>query len=279
VRSPDSNADPDVAEPHSAERAVRLLDDLHLRANDVEHFRLALTHRSVAHELRSAGDIEANPVSQSNERLEFLGDAVLGFVVARELYQRFPQATEGELTSRRVSLVRAEQLVTWARSINLGEYLHLATGERISDSNRDRILAGAFEALIGAITLDAGIDAVRAFILTFLERDIDNALAANIAANPKGQLQEYLQEHYREPPIYRIIGVEGPEHARTFTAEVLVDGQPIGSGIGESKRIAEQAAADQALDLLEGRSLAKPRSGIRKRRRPRPVKGKAQEHG
>jgi ribonuclease-3 len=159
--------------------------------------------------------------------------------------------------------------VSWARSINLGDALYLAQGERISESNRDRMLSGAFEALIGAIALDQGIAAATEFVQRFLNDDVEASLAEGIAANPKGKLQEYAQEHYRAAPIYRIIGEEGPDHARTFTAEVLVNGQTAGSGTGESKRAAEQAAAAMALLEIE----SPDRSGTVRKRRKRSAKG------
>lgn len=271
--------DPQIESAEIDDRVDRLSARLGLEFANPALLRLALTHRSVIHELRSAGDGLGEVSELSNERLEFLGDSVLGFIVAQAVYDRFPVATEGELTSRRVSLVRAEQLVTWARSINLGEFIYLAQGERITDGSRDRILAGGFEALIGAITVDQGLDAAQIFVTRFLEQDIDSALAANIAANPKGQLQEYLQEHYRKPPVYRIIDVTGPEHARIFTAEVLADGQPLGTGAGESKRSAEQAAADQALLHLNQRRGPAKVKVPRKIRGGRPVKGNESENG
>jgi ribonuclease-3 len=263
-----------AADDH-ADNAARLADAIGVAFHDLDLLRLALTHRSVAHELRAQGPhMELPPSLRSNERLEFLGDAVLGYLVADDLYRRFPDAPEGDLTSRRVALVRAERLVSWARSINLGDYVYLATGERVSDSDRDRILSGGFEALIGAITLDQGVAATAAFMQPFLDADAAGSLEEWVAANPKGQLQEYVQEHYRQPPIYRIIDAEGPDHARIFTAEVLIDETVIGSGSGESKRLAEQAAAAEALDQL--RQPRAPKAGrptVRKRRKPRAPKG------
>jgi ribonuclease-3 len=240
---------------------------------DINLLRLALTHRSVAHELRSAAPhLELPPALRSNERLEFLGDSILGYIVANDLYERFPEATEGDLTSRRVALVRAERLVTWARAINLGDYLYLAQGERISESNRDRMLSGAFEALIGAIALDGGIEAASAFVQRFLDSDVEASLEEGIAANPKGQLQEYAQEHYRHAPLYRIIAEDGPDHARTFTAEVVVNDDVLGTGEGESKRAAEQAAAAMALIHIGSTQTTRAAGTVRKRRK-RTVKG------
>jgi ribonuclease-3 len=270
---------PQPADDQTDDRVENLARRLGLSFTDPGILRLALTHRSVVHELRMSGDQFGADSQLSNERLEFLGDSVLGYVVAKAVYERFPLATEGELTARRVSLVRAEQLVIWARSIDLGSSIYLAQGERITEGSRDRILANSFEALVGAITIDQGISAAQDFMARFLERDIDNALEANIAANPKGQLQEYLQELYRQPPVYRIVDVTGPEHARIFTAEVLADGQSLGTGAGESKRSAEQAAADQA--LLHLNQLGRPESTkqVRTRRGITRVKGTTSAHG
>jgi len=234
------------------DRPARLADSLNLTFADLDLLRLALTHRSVIHDLQLSVPDLVVPIGQrSNERLEFLGDAVLGYIVASDLYARFPDASEGDLTSRRVALVRAERLVAWARTIDLASYLYLAQGERITDSGRDRILAGAFEAVIGAITLDAGMEAARDFVLRFLDRDVDLSLAEGIAANPKGRLQELVQERYRLPPVYGILLEEGPAHARTFTAVVSVRGEEIARGLGASKRDAEQAAAGAALRILD----------------------------
>ena len=244
------------------DRPAQLADALGLAFTDLDVLRLALTHRSVIHDLQLSVPDLVVPIGQrSNERLEFLGDAVLGYVVASDLYERFPDASEGDLTARRVALVRAERLVAWARTIDLASYLYLAQGERITDSGRDRILAGAFEAVIGAIAIDVGMEAARRFVLSFLDRDVDLSLAEGIAANPKGRLQELVQERFRVPPVYGIVLEEGPAHARTFTAVVLVKGEEIARGVGASKRDAEQAAAGAALLILDrpdARSSAVP---------------------
>ncbi len=261
-------------------RPEALARSLGLAFRDPGLLRLALTHRSVAHEIRSVDPAsDEGPATRSNERLEFLGDAVLGYLVAADLYARYPDAPEGDLTSRRVALIRGERLVSWARIINLGDYLYLAQSEKISESNRDRILSGAFEALIGAIMLDGGIEAAAAFISPFLDADAAGALDEDWAANPKGRLQEVVQERFREPPIYQIIEETGPDHARTFTAEVIVNGLSAGIGTGESKRLAEQAAAGQALERLGVQSGPQQVAPVRKRRRPADVKGTAERNG
>ena len=168
--------------------------DIH--AKDLELFRTSLTHRSAAGE-RWRSEIDG-PSTTSNERLEFYGDAILGAVVAEYLYNRFPDATEGTLTRRRSALVRSEQLTAWARELKLEDYLYLAQSERIAEGGKDRLLAGAFEAMIGAIVIDQGVDYVITFIHDLLDRDVDRVLAGVKYANPKGQLQELTQNRHRE---------------------------------------------------------------------------------
>lgn len=238
-----------IAEPAPGEdNPERLADQLGLSFRNLDVLRQALTHRSVLHDW--VDEIPGTPAPLSNERLEFLGDAVLGMVVAEDLYYHFPEATEGELTQRRVALVRAEQLVTWAREIELGNYLYLGQGEKITDGTRDRMLATAFEAVIGAITVDRGLRAAKTFLRRFLRRDRDRILAEIEHANPKGRLQELAQQRYRESPIYRMIQIDGPAHARVFTAEVTLAGHVLATGIGVSKRDAEQEAARAGLANL-----------------------------
>ncbi len=188
----------DLAPAPGEDNPERLAAALGITMRNPELLRLALTHRSVVHEW--AGAVPGVPAPQSNERLEFLGDAILGAIVADELYRRFPEATEGELTARRAVLVRAEQLVRWAREINLGDYLYLAQGERVSGSARDRMLAGAFEALVGAMFLDRGWSGAKRFLRPFLKRALSQAVATHEHANPKGRLQEIAQVRFRQAP-------------------------------------------------------------------------------
>ncbi len=222
--------------------------------NDPQLLRLALTHRSVLQDWLQLGEVDA--VMQSNERLEFLGDAVLGAIVAERLYMVDPVADEGTLTRHRVALVRAEALVRWAREMHLDEALYLGTGERVSSSARDRMLAGAFEALVGAIHLDQGREAAAAFVNDLLDRDMDALLAEEISSNPKGQLQEAVQERGLDQPVYATIGESGPDHAREFTVEVSVNGEAFGTGTGRSKRAAQQEAARAALLAIAARDQA-----------------------
>lgn len=220
-----------------------------VRFGDLYLLRLALTHRSVLHEWTQHGDIDAR--MQSNERLEFLGDAVLGLVTAERLYNTLPDAPEGVLTRSRVALVRAETLVQWAHSLGVPDAIYMGTGEAITDSVRDRILAGTMEAIIGAVYLDQGRDAASSFINTFLDSQHDSFDMDESIANPKGRLQEVVQEHKLDQPLYEIVAEDGPDHARVFTVEVLVNGQNLGRGTGRSKREAQQVAARQALLAID----------------------------
>lgn len=236
----------------------RLAASLGLTFRNIDLLRLALTHRSVLHDWANVmPNSPVPPVNrQSNERLEFLGDAVLSFVVADYLYHRYPDSPEGLLTSKRVSLVRAERLVRWAREINLADYLYLGQGERVTEGTRDRMLAGAFEAIIGALTIDRGLRETRRFLRAFIDRDEAEMLSELRDANPKGRLQELMQEKYRLPPVYKTLSEDGPAHARIFTAEVSINDQPLGVGTGVSKRDAEQAAAVVALAAIDAESRA-----------------------
>jgi ribonuclease-3 len=234
---------PDAA----AEQALQ--ERIGVRFHDPMLLRLALTHRSVLNDWQNLGSVDAT--MQSNERLEFLGDAVLGAVVAEYLYRAEPEADEGALTRSRVAIVRAETLVRWAREAGLQDCLYLGTGERVTESVRDRMLAGAWEALIGAIHLDQGADAAAEFVLGYLERDGDSIRLAEGDANPKGRLQEILQERAIPAPEYVTLVATGPDHAREFTEAVFVDGEQLGVGTGRSKRMAQQEAARQAIVALD----------------------------
>lgn len=238
------------AAPKPQTNVDRFLRAMKIEAKDAELFRTALTHRSAAGDRWR--DEKDGPAVTSNERLEFYGDAVLGVVVAEYLYTRYPDATEGTLTRRRSALVRAEQLTAWARMMKLEEYLYLAQSERIAEGGKDRLLAGAFEAMIGAITIDQGVDVVVKFIHDLLDRDVDRVLAGVKFANPKGQLQELTQNRHQSAPTYQTVSMEGPAHQRIFEVEVRFHGVPLATGSGASKRAAEEAAATEALKLIRG---------------------------
>ncbi len=238
-----------AAVPARDERLEQAMASLGIRFRHPHLLRQALTHLSYVHErsrsLRTA-------VEEANERLEFLGDAVLELVVSEFLYRRFPNASEGELTAYRAALVRTPTLARWARRLGLESLLYLGRGEepRPGRPVRERILAGAFEAVLAAIYLDRGIRATRAFLQRLLMEEADGLITVGQDENYKGRLQELTQERLHITPVYRTIAVTGPAHQRTFTAEVLIGERPYGVGHGPSKRAAEQEAARRALERL-----------------------------
>jgi ribonuclease-3 len=189
----------------------------------------------------------------SNERLEFLGDAVLGFVVASELYSRFPDFSEGELTKLRSALVRGETLTRIALSLQLGDYLYLGHGEEESGGrSRSRNLSCTLEAVIGAVFLDQGLDIAKGFILKLLGSELDGVVEDKFAADYKSELQQVIQSEHKITPVYRTIEEMGPDHAKIFTVEVLAGDSVLGRGCGRSKRAAETDAARHALQGLTG---------------------------
>lgn len=241
---------------------ARLLAALNIEGRSIELYRTALTHRSAA----GIAFIDDEPSAESNERLEFLGDALIGAYSADELYRRFPDEPEGILTRRRTAIVRTEQLAAWAQEIDLDAFMYLAPGERASASGRDRILAGAYEALIGAIYLDRGSRLAREFFTRQLRRDLATVLAGVESSNPKGRLQEITQDLFRRAPAYRTIDAQGPAHARHFTVEVRFDGEVLATGEGSSKRSAEEAAATAALAIIDAQGTGVLNSRTHSRR-------------
>jgi ribonuclease-3 len=201
----------------------------------------ALTHRSYVNE---------NPLAvEDNERLEFLGDAVLDFIVGAWAYNRFPEMPEGDLTKMRSALVRNEQLAKFARKLDLGHALRLGRGEAASGGqDRDNLLGSAFEALIGALFLDAGLGRVEAFVHPILEEAREFIL--NEIHDPKSKLQEWAQSQKLGSPRYRVLGTSGPDHAVVFEMVVEIAGEVKGHGSGTSKSYAEHAAAQDALNTL-----------------------------
>ncbi len=186
-----------------------------------------------------------------NERLEFVGDALLSLVVAEKLYYELPHFGEGELTEIRISLIRQETLAQLASTLKLGDYLILGKGEESTDGRqRPTNLADAFEALIGAIFLDQGLGAARDFILTELGSQLEKAKAEGVGRNYKALLQEFTQAKYKQLPTYRVVEASGPDHDKGFTVEVALGDKILGMGSGKSKRAAEMEAARSAWEKL-----------------------------
>ena len=187
----------------------------------------------------------------SNERLEFLGDAVLGFVITEKLYQDFPHFTEGELTRVRATLVRGDTLAHIATTIRLGDYLYLGKGEEASGGRyKPTNLAGTLEALIAAVFLDQGLVTARDFILTLLNEELQKIVSQGVEVDYKTQLQELIQSRQQPTPVYYVIEAAGPDHDKRFTVEVRVGDTVLGKGAGKSKRLAETEAARLALEQL-----------------------------
>ena len=223
-----------------------LEDALGYRFREPALLREALRHSSYANEHRGGE-------AASNERLEFLGDSVLGFVTAEFLFRSRPEAPEGELTRLRARLVCEESLYGVARTLGLGQYLCLGRGEEAGGGReRASILADATEAVIAAVYLDGGIEAAEALIHRVLLDDAEETRAAEQRRDYKTALQEFVQRTPGQALSYRLAGESGPDHAKTFTVTVLLDGAPAGTGSGHSKKEAEQMAARDALARLGG---------------------------
>jgi ribonuclease-3 len=214
------------------------------RFKDQALLQKALTHSSHAHERRTAED---------NEQLEFLGDAVLGFVISDSLYRQYPDFSEGELSRLKGFFVSAANLVKYAEQLNLGRYLHLGRGEeKTGGRSKQALLVDAFEAVLGAMYLDGGLDSPRELILRFVGTQISEIGGiSGQFLDFKTALQEFLQSRSLGPCLYTLTGEAGPAHQKLFTVEVEFQGDIIARGIGLTKRAAEQAAAKEALEVLK----------------------------
>lgn len=211
--------------------------------------KLALMHRSYLNEKSNA--------HESNERLEFLGDAVLGLTVADYLYRTYPDISEGELTDLRSALVRRETLSKWAKSFEVGRFLFLGKGEAATGGReRPQILAATFEAILGALFLEQGLDAVRTWLIPQVEVELKEILAEGRHRDYKSRLQETAQRLYHVPPVYTVVGESGPEHERIFEITANINNQEWGRGTGRTKQEAQQIAARTALDEIAKQQLA-----------------------
>lgn len=220
-----------------------LLERLGLHVKNPSLFVRAFTHRSFVNENAD--------VLEDNERLEFLGDAVLDFVVGSWVYGHFPEMAEGELTRLRSALVRTDQLAAFARGLDFGTALRLGRGELGSGGrDRDNLLCGAFEAFIGALYLESDIRVVIDFVEPLLESTRERLFTQPDLVDAKSHLQEWTQGQRLGAPSYGLVTTHGPDHARTFEVEVRLNGRALGRGRGPSKAVAEQAAAQAALERL-----------------------------
>jgi ribonuclease III len=224
---------------------ARLAESIGYPNGATERLQTAFTHRSYANEVV--------PRQSHNERLEFLGDAVLDLVVAEALMEKFPLAPEGELHRLRTTLVCTESLAKRARELELGQLLRLGKGElKGQGRQKDSLLANAFEAMLGALYLDQGYERSRIETLKLLTESLGHtSVGDNQGFDPKSRLQELTQKVYGTPPLYRLISTKGPEHEKEFLIEVLMNGVRLGAGCGRSKKSAERAAAREAIVKLE----------------------------
>ncbi len=217
---------------------------LGLKFKDHELLRTSFVHRSYLNE---------NPLEglESNERLEFFGDSVIGYVVAERLYLDCPACDEGQLTEWRGHLVRRDSLARFANKLGLGDFLLLGRGEEAA-GGRERAanIASLFEAVVGAVSLDAGLEVARTFIFDAIGSEIDLE-GRSTPVDPKSRLQEMVQSRWQRGPGYRTVQEEGPDHRKTFTVEVHIQGEVLGSGVGLSKQEAEREAARHAIRALE----------------------------
>ncbi|MBN1450290.1 MAG: ribonuclease III [Anaerolineales bacterium] len=226
------------------ESAADLAERLGLRFTNLHLLVRALTHRSYVNENSNA--------IEDNERLEFLGDAVLDFVVGAWVYNHFPEMQEGDLTRMRSALVRTDTLAEFARRLDLGPALRLGRGELASGGRlRDNLLCATFEAVIGAMYLDTGIPAVETFVEPLLADVSSKVISQEEIYDPKSTLQEWTQSNKLGTPRYVTVASSGPDHARIFVVEVQVNGKVYGRGEGTSKQAAAQMAAQTALESLD----------------------------
>jgi ribonuclease-3 len=231
---------------NTLENLVKNIPEIESKLNYIFHDRslllLAFIHRSYINEHRE--------VHQHNERLEFLGDSILGLLMAEYLYKKLPDHPEGELSYLRSRLVEASSCVTFLQKIDIGEHILLGKGERMNDGRgRESILADLFEAIIGAIYLDGGLNAAYHFIFNNFLTEIEATLKTPFS-NWKALLQDYCQKKYQQPPIYQVLEESGPDHSKKFVISVMVGDKEYGSGIGASKKEAQQSAAENAMKRI-----------------------------
>ncbi len=219
-----------------------LNEKLGLGFSDLDLLKQAFVHRSATNEVKSGKR------RTHNERVEFLGDAVLELIISEYLFRTYPDRTEGELTSFRAATVRTETLAETGRELKLGEYLTMSKGEAITGGrDKDYLLANTFEALLGALYLDQGLQACEKFLRKHLIPKIDHIVRFRLDIDAKTKFQEIVQAKYHTTPTYRLVRAVGPDHDRVFTMEVLVNKRSFGVGEGRTKQKAQEAAANAAL--------------------------------
>jgi ribonuclease-3 len=216
---------------------------LNVKFNNLGLLETALTHRSYLNENRK--------VKEHNERLEFLGDAVLELIVTEYLFENCPNKAEGELTSFRSASVKTDTLAKLSRNLEYGQYLRMSRGEeRTGGRDKDYLLANTFEAVLGSIYLDRGFKECEKFLKRVIFPEIDYIIKHRLDIDPKTQFQEEAQEHFKTTPTYKVIKESGPDHDKTFVVGVFIGKKELGKGTGPSKQKAEEEAATQALENI-----------------------------
>jgi ribonuclease-3 len=238
------------------DRAEHLAEQLGLPIGNPRLLAQALTHTSWLHE-------HPGGAAGHNERLEFLGDAVINLAVSEALYTRHPDDDEGVLSARRAAIVSAGGLAALATRIDLGSFLALGEGEAARvGAQRPSILASAFEALAGALLMDIGWAATRDWLIATALPELDAGLEPMLLKSPKSRLQEATQRATGGRPAYRVIEAVGPDHDKVFRVEVAVGGEVLGMGIGPSRRVAETAAAAEAVEVLDARAAEEAEASV-----------------
>lgn len=214
---------------------------------DTNLLKNALIHRSYLNENRSEG-------LENNERLEFLGDAVLELIISAELFIKYPNKTEGELTSIRSAIVRTESLAQESKRLGIGENILMSKGEHDSGGQeKDFILANTYEAILGAIYLDLGIKECREFVKRTVLKKLPTVISEELFIDPKTKIQELAQAKYKVTPVYKVIKEHGPDHDKSFTVVLKIGNKVVAKGSGLSKQKAEEQAAQKGIDILEGK--------------------------
>lgn len=218
---------------------------------NIKLFEQAFTHRSILNEAKPASRLGQQKIS-SNERLEFLGDSILSFIVSTYLFNKYNEYDEGTLTNLRSLLVNSKTLSKIAQDLNFGQLLRLSKGEEESKGRQNpSLLANSFEAFIGALFLDQGLEEVSNFLHKVLLIKVEDLVQKGALKDPKSTLQEIIQAKKQNSPFYKVIEESGPAHNKLFTVGVYTDGKKLGKGSGKSKQTAEESAAKQALSKLQ----------------------------
>lgn len=227
---------------------VRVLSRYGLYPKNISFYETAFTHRSFLN--------ESKKILESNERLEFLGDAILSFIVSSYIFNQRASDTEGDLTNIRAYIVKTDSLAIVSKQLGLGELLKLSKGEETSGGrDNTQLLANTFESLLGAIYMDLGIEAAMNFVHTTLIPVFSKEIQVGAPKDAKSELQELVQSKYQVSPFYKILTTTGPDHAKQFEVGVFVRDEIFGKGEGNSKQTAEEVAAKQAVSKLQGNTL------------------------